>query len=195
MTKESRKEREVRVQNFSLYETLIGTAKQMGLELRGLGENPLTSAQVQSGSTTFLAPASGMQHWCRVNERILLERDLRDARVFAGFQRMSRVRAVLKRYQGICERAREVWVFAQEDWRPVLPHARLVAIDDIDLCREWFLLIESRRHKALLAARELDDFDPMRPLASRQFEGVSTFDAKLIIAARDAIEDWIASFL
>ncbi len=183
------------MQNFSLYETVIGVAKQMGLELRGLGENPLTGEEVRSASTTFLARTPDMRHWCRVNERFLLDQGLRDARVFAGFQRMSRVRGVLRRYQKICEMAGEVWIFAQEDWRPVLPHARLVAIDDIDLCREWFLLIESKHHKALLAARELDGYEPTRPLASRQFEGASTFDAKLVLAARDAVEDWIASFL
>ena len=181
--------------NFSLFETVITAGKHLGIALRSLGERDLGGDEVRAGNTTFLTGLSGMRTWCRENERVVIDRDLRDARIFVGFQRMSRVRGVLRRYQKVCATAGELWVFAQEDWRPTLPHARLVAIDDVDLCREWFLLIDSRRHRALLAAREIDGPDRGRSQGERRFEGVSTFHPKLVHAAGEAIEDWIGSFL
>jgi len=183
------------VQNFSLFETVLKIAKDLGHELRSLGESNLEDGEASAGSTTFLTRLPGMRNWCRAAESTVIQDDLRDARVFAGFQRMSRVRGVLRRYQKICERAGEVWVFAQEDWRPTLPHARLVAIDDVELCREWFLLVESRRYMALLSGREIEGTDRNRARADRRFEAVSTFHPELVLTARESIEDWIASFL
>jgi len=183
------------VLNFSLFETVIKAGKHLGVPLRSLGECDLRGAPLEAGNTTFLTGLTGMRAWCRENERRVIDGDLRDARIFAGFQRMSRVRGVLRRYQKICATAGELWVFAQEDWRPTLPHARLVAIDDVDLCREWFLLIDSKKHRALLSAREIDGPDRNRAQGERRFEGISAFHPKLIHAAGEAIEDWIGSFL
>ena len=181
--------------NFSLFETVLKAGKNLGVPLRSLGECDLGGEPLAKGNTTFLTGLEGMRAWCRENERIVLDGRLRDARIFVGFQRMSRVRGVLRRYQKICATAGELWVFAQEDWRPTLPHARLVAIDDVDLCREWFLLIDSKKHRALLSAREIDGPDRNRAQGERRFEGISVFHAKLVHAASEAIEDWIGSFL
>jgi DICT domain-containing protein len=183
------------MQNFSLFETVIKAGKHLGIALPSLGECDLGGEEIRAGNTTFLTGLDGMRTWCRANERVVIDRNLRDTRIFVGFQRMSRVRGVLRRYQRICDIVGELWVFAQEDWRPTLPHARLVAIDDVDLCGEWFLLIDSKKYRALLSAREIDGPDRGRSQGDRRFEGVSTFHPRLVHTAGEAIEDWIGSFL
>ncbi|MET0388035.1 MAG: DICT sensory domain-containing protein [Polyangiales bacterium] len=168
---------------FSFFDWTREMTRAQALPLLTLGEaaaiEPRSNAQFSTGVRAML-------HWCRVNEQLTLERHARDARVFAGFERMSRVRPVLKRYRRLAVAAQRLVVFGEHDDRLPLP-CELVDVAGSPLAREWFLVIDAPAYKALLAARDLDGFGPTGPLVGRRFAGVTLHDGALITRAADEL--------
>lgn len=171
--------------DFSLNDWVRQEAKRRGLSLWTLGE---ARDQLPPGSDqTFTAGVRSMLHWCRVNEGIALERYGSDARVYAGFERLSRLRPVLPRYRALGERVQRLVLFGQDDYVPPIC-ATTVDVADGPMAREWFLLVSAPNYKALLVARDRHGFGPNGPLKNRRFEGITTHDEPLINAAAEQLE-------
>lgn len=137
----------------------------------------------------FSADAHALLHWCRINERLVIDQALSDARVYAGFERLSRLSPVEARYGRMADVASEVWVIGENDRTPRLRRARTAFVTEGPLLREWFLLISSSRYNCLITARDLDGFETGRPVTDRRFEGLKTFSRATVRAVEEALRE------
>lgn len=164
---------------FSFYDWVQHAASTRELLLRRLDDVRRRIEPRANGQ--FTAGVRAMLHWCNTSERLTLERHP-GARVFAGFERMSRVRPVLKHYRQLAESAEQLVLFAELDV-PAPVSATVVDVTGCALAREWFLVIAAPNYKALLAARDLDGFGPTGPLQGRRFAGLTVHDGPLVTEA------------
>jgi DICT domain-containing protein len=170
----------------SLYEHVRRAAEHNAIPLEQLGAVDLKGDEGMNGAASFRAHTRGLARFCRISEQILVDRKLRDARVLAGFQCLSRVRPVRARYEQMARTATELVVFGLPDERPQGLTLVPLASDDA-LTREWFLVVRSTAYQCLLVARDLDGFSFAR-LHERRFEGIATYKSVLIEAAARWLE-------
>ena len=159
---------------FSFYDWVLHAAKADQIELRPLGE-----ATTALGPGALSASARAMLHWCSIVERLTRDKHARGARIYAGFEKLSRVKPVLRRYQQLASVAERLVVFGERD-EPIELDAELVDVAGTPLCREWFLVVQSADYGALLAAKDLTGFGPTGPLPGRRFAAVTAHDRVFI---------------
>lgn len=170
---------------FSLYRFVAAEVERRGTTTRALGRIDDVLEPTQPG--TFDASVRAMQYWCRLNESLVLERRYDRARVYAGFERISRVRPVVGRYRRLARQVQQLTLFAELD-APVPIAVTAIDVAGTPLAREWFLVIDAPAYSALLVARDQHGFGPTGPLTGRRFVGVSTHDADLVQAAVTELE-------
>lgn len=116
---------------------------------------------------------------------------------YAGFQRTSSFLPQLDRFSRLATICQQVFVFAVPDAPfPVLPGVTHVPLpDDAPLGREWFIVVDHERFGAALLTRQLGQ-GPTRLTRKeiafgrgRLYEGVLTFDDRLVGAARQALDE------
>jgi DICT domain-containing protein len=163
---------------FSFYDWALGSAQLRAVPIRQLGD--ASSGIEPRCNGQFSAGVRAMLHWCRINEQLTLERHAEHAQVFAGFERMSRVRPVLRRYRRLALAARRLVLFGEQDDHQLALPAEQVDVAGSALAREWFLVIDAPQYKGLLAARDLDGFGPTGPLTGRRFVGLTLHDGPLV---------------
>jgi DICT domain-containing protein len=176
------------LQELSLYRLVAAEAKARNVPMRELGRKDVELRPAQAGF--FDASVRAMQYWCRLNENLVLERHASGASVYAGFERLSRVKPVVKRYERLASEVERLVVFGEADV-PLPFAARTVDVSGATLAREWFLVIDAPSYKTLLVARDQHGFGPTGPLAGRRFVGLSTHDADLVRTACTALERWL----
>ncbi len=123
-----------------------------------------------------------------IENAILLDRVR--ARLFSGFQRMSRFVPQVERYQRIAARAESVYVFGVMDVEPPpIANVTYVPLKPSDqLAKEWFIVAEAQAYFTTLATEEVGA-DPTTGEA--QFEGVWSFDEDMV----DILHDWLTSLV
>ena len=85
------------LRELSLHRLIATHAQARKVLMRELGRTDAELDPAQAGS--FDASVRAMQYWCRLNENLVLDRHARGARVYAGFERLSRVAPVARRYK------------------------------------------------------------------------------------------------
>jgi DICT domain-containing protein len=160
-------------------------AARRGIAVRTLGRTDDVLDPAQAGA--FDASVQAMQYWCRLNERLVLERHAEGARLFVGVERFSRLRPVATRYGKLARNVQKLTLFGEAD--ALVPFdAHAIDVTGGALAREWFLLVDAPQYKTLLVARDQVGFGPTGPLAGRRFVGMSTHDAQLVGAAVERLE-------
>jgi DICT domain-containing protein len=111
------------------------------------------------------------------------------ARVFAGFQRMSRFLPMQERYRKLAEYSETVYVFGVMDVTPPrIANVRYIALNEGDqLAREWFLVVDSPQYYSALATEEVTALG--LPDDQRKFVGVWSFDEELVTI----LQEWLSS--
>jgi DICT domain-containing protein len=170
----------------SVYRLLLDEAEKRGASFRS-ADRPPDPSESPDGGQRFVASVTALHRWCRWNERLVTRERLSDARVYAGFQRLSRVRPVLERYRALSAVVSELVVFGEPDDALALSGANVVTTKPGPLTHEWFLVVESRRYCAVLAGIDLDGFDARIPHAERRFSAVSTHHGGVARACADAL--------
>lgn len=112
-------------------------------------------------SFIFSAQAPSLEYLSLLIENALLLRANRAGRVYAGFQKISRMEPVIDRYLRIADLSERLYVFGAPDWDPPRhPHLRLVALREDDrLARECFIIADSSTLSAALVALKEDESD------------------------------------
>jgi DICT domain-containing protein len=165
----------------SLYAHVRQVAEQSSIPLAQLGAIEPRGDEGMNEAAAFRSHTRGLARFCRISEQIVVDRKLRDARVEAGFQSLSRMRPVQKRFEQIAQTAARLVVFGLPDARPQA--IGTVALTSTDpLTQEWFLIVRSRAYQCLLVARDLDGFSYAR-LHERRFDAIATYKSVLIEAA------------
>jgi DICT domain-containing protein len=170
---------------FSFYDWVLQTAIAEEVELRQLGDG--SKVQLAGGPQVLASSARAMLHWCKIVERITLERYAEGASVYAGFERLSRVKPVLRRYQRLAGAVDRLVIFAEHD-EPLALDAQQVDVSGSPLAREWFLVISCPSYSTLLAAKDLDGFGPNGPLFGRRFVAVTVRERSFIKRAAARLE-------
>lgn len=111
------------------------------------------------------------------------------ARIFAGFQYMSKFLPQVERYRKLAANSESVYVFGVPDTRPPeIPNVTYIDLKPSDrLAREWFLISSAPEYYAALATEELTEIDD--PDETRVFEGIWTYDLPII----SIMHDWLSS--
>jgi DICT domain-containing protein len=142
----------------------------------------------------FRAPVPCLEYFSLLIENALLLRTHRSGRLYAGFEKLSRMKPIVERYLRIADISERVYVFGEPDWKPPRhPNLRVIRLrGDLRLAREWFVVADSPAlHAALVGVGE-EGFSK-QVLEERTFTALKTHDpglvAQLAAAAESLIDD------
>ncbi len=143
-------------------------------------------------SFRFGAQVPCLEYVSLMIENALLLRTNRAGRVYASFEKLSRMRPVADRYLRIADLSERVYVFGEADWQPPRhPNLRAVAVSsDSPLKREWFVIADSPTLRVALIAKDRDGFQaPV--LEERRFQALKTSNPAFVAQLSDAAENLI----
>ncbi|MFN2456175.1 MAG: DICT sensory domain-containing protein [Pyrinomonadaceae bacterium] len=126
----------------------------------------------------------------------LLLRTNRKGRVYVGFEKFSRMEAIIDRYLRIADVSERVYVFGEDIWQPPRhPNMKLIPVaSDSPMAREWFVIADSSTLRVALVASDEDGFDaPV--LEARRFRAIKTSDEQIVAQLAAAAEGLIDSSL
>jgi DICT domain-containing protein len=183
------------MKEFSMYDLALEAAG-------GRGEDLGTVAHVsrrdfdERQTIRFRAQVPALEYISLLIENALLLRTHRGGRVYAGFQRLSRMEGVVDRYMRIADVSERVYVFGEADWRPPRhPNMRVIKLpEDSRLGREWFVVADSPNMGAALVGIDEDGFDtPV--LEDRFFRAFKSHDAAVVRRLAAAAEGLVDASL
>ena len=144
----------------------------------------------------FRAQVPALEYLCLLIENAVLLRTHRGGRLYAGFERLSRMEAVVDRYMRIADVSERVYVFGEADWQPPRhPNMRVVALPSgARLAREWFVVADSPALRVALVG-----FDEEGPAAAaaravpeeRTFSALKTHDPAVVRRLASAAESLV----
>ena len=143
---------------------------------------------------TFRARVPALEYLSLLIENALLLRTHRGGRVYAGFEKLSRMEPVVDRYMRIADISERVYAFGEPDWQPPRhPNMRVIALPEgVLLRREWFVVADSPSMRVALVGVAEDGFDAPVP-EERTFRALKTHDAaavrRLAAAAESIVDD------
>lgn len=123
----------------------------------------------------FRAQVPSMEYLSLLIENGLLLRAHRGGRVYAGFERLSRMEPVVDRYMRIADLSERVFVFGEHDWTPPRhPNMKIVKPSrELKLIREWFVIADSPTMQVALVGVDEDERDT--PIfEARRFRALKT---------------------
>ena len=181
------------MKEFSMYdlalETAGGRAEDLGtvahVSRRDFDERP---------TIRFRAQVPTLEYISLLIENALLLRTHRGGRVYAGFQKLSRMEGVVDRYMRIADISERVYVFGEPDWKPPRhPNMRVIKLPEgVRLGREWFVVADSPTLRCALVGEDEDGFaTPV--LEDRTFRALKTHDPEVVrrlaAAAESLVDD------
>lgn len=141
---------------------------------------------------TFRAQVPCLEYISLLIENQLLLRPARTGRIYAGFEKLSRLEPIIDRYLRIADLSERVYVFGENDWSPPRhPNMRAIHIKpETNLALEWFVIVESSNsHVALVAADESGWSLPV--LEDRTFRALVTHDSQIVANLAHRAEEFI----
>lgn len=169
------------VKNFSIYEHALKVARASGAEdLGDVGSVSRREFDVP-GTFVFRAQVPCLEYVSLLIENAVLLHTNRAGRIYAGFEKLSRMEAVADRYMRMADLSERVYVFGEMDWKPPRhPNMKLIAVaHDSKLSSEWFIIVDSPTLRVALVAHDEDGFDTPQ-LEARWFHAIKTNDPLLI---------------
>ncbi|HVF87886.1 MAG TPA: DICT sensory domain-containing protein [Pyrinomonadaceae bacterium] len=150
----------------------------------------------ERGTFVFRSQVPCLEYISLLIENAVLLRTNRAGRIYAGFEKLSRMKAVVDRYLRIADISERVYVFGEADWTPPRhPNMRLISVaENSKLSREWFVIADSPSVRVALVAHEEDGSDTSHTEA-RWFRALKTSDPALIAHFAAAAEDLVDASL
>lgn len=140
----------------------------------------------------FRARVPVLEYVSLMIENAILLRTNRTGRIYAGFEKLSRMKSVIDRYLRIADVSERVYAFGEADWKPPRhPNMKLIALEeDFKLAREWFVIAESSTLHVALVARDEDGFDAPA-LEARRFSAFKSSNPAIVAQLAATAEDLI----
>jgi len=141
---------------------------------------------------TFRSQVPCLEYVSLLIENQLLLRPVRTGRIYAGFEKLSRLEPIIDRYLRIADLSERIYVFGEADWHPPRhPNMQPIWIaPEATLAREWFVIVESPGARlALIATDETGWSAPV--LEDRLFRALVTHDAELVAHLAMLTEEFI----
>jgi DICT domain-containing protein len=139
----------------------------------------------------FRSQVPCLEYMSLLIENALLLRTHRGGRVYAGFERLSRMEPVVDRYMRIADISERVYVFGEPDWSPPRhPNMAVVRLrDDAPLAREWFVVADSPALRvALVGLVDEDEAAHARTPEERFFRAIKTHDPAIVQSLSSSAE-------
>ena len=165
-----------------------------GSRLEDLGNVAIVSRKTFDECPTFgfRTKVPCLEYVSLLIENALLLRTHREGRVYAGFEKLSRMEYVADRFLRISDVSERVYIFGVSDWKPPRhPNMGVVKLKPgTKLAREWFVIAHSNKYNAALVALDEDGFD--KPvLDERNFRSFKSTDPAIVARLAAAAEDLI----
>ena len=184
------------MKNFSMFEHALKIAKSSKVE--DLGQVFYISRRDFDERETciFRSQAPCLEYVSLMIENAVLLRTNRTGRIYVGFEKLSRMEAIIDRYLRIADVSERVYVFGENDWQPPRhPNMRLITVPgNSQLAREWFIIAESSTLRVALVALDEDGFD-VPVLEARNFRGFKSSNPVIVAGLAAAAEGLIDSAL
>lgn len=168
------------VKTFSLFEEAVKIARSSNAE--DLTQVTYVSRRDFEERETFIFATSApcIEYVSLMIENAVLLRTHRAGRVYAGFERLSRMEAVADRYLRIADVSERLYIFGEADWRPPRhPNMRVIALQrDARLAREWFIIASSPVLQAALIA--LDEDGAQATFDAKKFRALKTSSPQIV---------------
>ncbi len=176
------------MKDLSMYERALQAA---GASLEDLGTVPHVSRRDFDERPTFRfrAQAPCLEYISLLIENALLLRTHRAGRMYAGFQKLSRMEGVVDRYMRIADISDRVYVFGEPDWCPPRhPNMRVIKLPGgTRLAREWFVIADSPTLRCALVG--VDEDGPAVPVhEERTFRAIKTCGPSMVAPLAEAAE-------
>jgi len=144
---------------------------------------------------TFRARVPALEYVSLLIENAVLLRTHRGGRLYAGFERLSRMEPVVDRYMRIADVSERVYVFGEPDWKPPRhPNMRVIELDGSPrLAREWFVIADSPALRVALVGFDEEGLAARPVPEERTFSALKTHDpsvvSRLAAAAESLVDD------
>ena len=180
------------MKDFSMLEFALQAAKNG--PLIDLGDVSIISRKTYDECPTFkfCSQVPCLEYLSLLIENALLLRTHREGRVYAGFEKLSRMEYVADRFLRISDVSERVYVFGEPDWKPPShPNLGVVKLKpDTKLAREWMVIANSKNFHAALVAVDEDGFGtPV--LDERNFRSFKSNDPSIVVQLAEAAEEFI----
>jgi len=141
----------------------------------------------------FRAQVPALEYLSLLIENAVLLRTHRGGRLYAGFQRLSRMEPVVDRYMRIADVSERVYAFGEPDWKPPRhPNMRVIELNGAArLAREWFVVADSPALRVALVGFDEEGFDARAVPEERVLSALKTHDPALVRRLASAAESLI----
>ena len=175
-----------------MFEFALQASKDYRFE--DLGNVPIISRKIFDELPTFRfrAKVPCLEYVSLLIENALLLRTNRDGRVYACFEKLSRMEYVADRFLRIADLSERVYVFGVPDWKPPRhPNLRVINLQpNMKLACEWMVIAHSQKFNAALVAVDEDGFGtPI--LDERNFRSFKSTDPAVVARLAAAVEELV----
>lgn len=185
------------MKDFSMFERALQLAQSSSVA--DLGRIPQISRRLFDEQLTFRfhAQVPVLEYVSLLIENALLLRARRAGHIYVGFEKLSRMEAVIDRYLRIADLSERVYVFGVPDWKPPRhPNLKLITFsEDYRLSREWFIIANSPTLRVALTAFDEEGPDAATMTEERSFNALKTSDPALVLQLATAAEQLADSSL
>ena len=138
----------------------------------------------------FRAQVPTLEYLSLLIENAVLLRTHRGGRLYAGFERLSRMEGVVDCYMRIADVSERVYVFGEPDWQPPRhPNMRVIEVSGVArLAREWFVIADSPALSVALVGFDEEGYDARPVPEERTFTALVTHDPALVRRLATAAE-------
>lgn len=142
---------------------------------------------------SFRAQVPALEYLSLLIENAVLLRTHRGGRLYAGFEKLSRMEPVVDRYMRIADVSERVYVFGEPDWKPPRhPNMRVIELGGSPrLMREWFVVADSPALSVALVGIVEEGLASPPTLEERTFAALKTHDATVVRRLAAAVESLI----
>lgn len=180
------------LKDFSIFEQALKLAQSAPLEDFGRVASISRRTFDEHPTFRFHAQVPVLEYVSLLIENALLLRANRTGRIYVGFEKLSRMEAVIDRYLRIADLSERVYVFGEPDWKPPRhPNMKLVRLPpDYSLASEWFVIANSSTLSVALVAVDEDGFD-VPVLEERNFRAFKSSDPALVGGLSTIVENLV----
>ena len=170
-----------RVKEVSLFEKALKIAGTTEVEDLGRVSNISRRDFEERQSFLFRAKVPCLEYVSLMIENALLLKANRKGRVFAGFEKLSRMETVAGLYLRIADLSERTYVFGEADWKPPRhPNMKVITVcRDSKLSREWFVIADSSTLSVALVGFDEDGFNHPA-LEKRDFHAFKSSDPAIV---------------
>ena len=179
------------MKQFSMFGHALASATGQAEDLGAVGHVSRRDFD-ERATFRFRAQVPCLEYISLLIENAILLRTHRGGRLYAGFQKLSRMEPVVDRYMRIADVSERIYVFGEPDWKPPRhPNLRAIKLKKgLRLAGEWFVIADSPSMSVALVGIE-EVGAPVPVLEERTFSALKTHDPALVRALADAAESLI----